>query len=312
MGVSTTEEVRDGGVSTESKAPRAGLDRIIAEGYTLMVISDTAKAFSIQYSMLTLTGIWPKKNPSIVYRIRTLLSWISALGIYTIMLIELIHDIHSFTKLPETLYIMATYMGFIIKLLVFSYRKKELLNIIKFLKDPIFKSYPEDLDHHMAKSIKQSVLLASIYRVCVVGLVLCYVIYPILDHKPLPFPLPYDLGKYTLIMYTLQMIGESFSAVNNISLDLMYTCLMGIIAAQLDILSEKITRLEQNDTELTNLSILNELNETAIEKLKNCVKHHMAIISMVNSLERVFTIALFGQFVTSAIVICNTIFDFVL
>ncbi|KAF2904107.1 hypothetical protein ILUMI_02060 [Ignelater luminosus] len=243
-----------------------------------MAVSKCEDAFRIPYNMLILTGIWPKENSDITFRIRTLSSWFFALSLCINMLIELLHDIDNFTKLSETLYIMVTYMGFIAKLLVFSYREKEFLNIINFLKDPIFASYSEELDHYMKKTIRQLVCLASIYRACTLLLIFGYIIYPILDNKPLPFPLPYDLGKYTIMMYVLQIIGESFSAVNNISLDLICISLLGIVTAQLDILAETIIRSNQDDSLLGDTQILNEVNNSTIGKLKQCVKHHIGII----------------------------------
>ncbi|KAF2904109.1 hypothetical protein ILUMI_02062 [Ignelater luminosus] len=233
--------------------------------------------------MLVLTGVWPIENPNVIYKVKRLLSWISAFGLSGILLTEFIYDIRDFTKLSETLYIGVTYMGFLVKLLVFSRRRKEFLNLLKFLKNPIFVSYPEDLDHYMAKSIKQSVLLARVYRVLGVSIVVGYAFYPILDNKPLPFPFPYDLGNYTILMYCLQMIGEAFSAVNNLCLDVMCTSLMGLAAAQLDILTQKIIRLKEDNGVISNPVILNQVDARIIEKLKDCVKHHLAIIKYRNS-----------------------------
>ncbi|KAF2904118.1 hypothetical protein ILUMI_02071 [Ignelater luminosus] len=277
-----------------------------------MVKSNSADAFKVQYNTLILTGIWPIENPNVIYRIKTILSWVSALGLSGVMLTQLIHDITDFTKLSETLYILLAYMGFIVKLVVFMYRRKEFLNVINFLKNPIFLSYPEDLDHYMAKSINQSVRLAKIFQPFAVSFVIFYAVYPILDNTSLPFPFPYDLGKYRMVMYCSQLISEGMAAINNMYIDTICTSLMGIIAAQLDILTEKIMRLNENDGTVEDHAISNEVCESIYEKLKDCVKHHLAIIKLVNCVEEVFTIALFGQFLTSAMIICNTIFEIIL
>ncbi|KAF2904111.1 hypothetical protein ILUMI_02064 [Ignelater luminosus] len=276
-----------------------------------MVISNSADAFRVQYKMLVLTGLWPKENPNIVYRLRTLISWISAFGLFGVLLIQLINDIKDFTKLSETLYIMVSYVGFIIKLLTFTYQRKEFLKMIHYLKDPIFVTYPEDLDHYMTKYIKQSVLLASTFQLVIVGGLIFFALFPILDNKPLPMPLPYDLGKYTTLMYCLQVIGESISAINHICLDVMCTSLMGLAATYLNILSERIMHLKEKDAVVEDVVIFNEISESTNEQMRNCVKHHLAIINMVDSIEDVFTIALFGQFLTSVMVLCNTIFNII-
>ncbi|KAF2904855.1 hypothetical protein ILUMI_01326 [Ignelater luminosus] len=277
-----------------------------------MPISNSADAYRLQYIILSATGAWPKENPTILYRFNTFLSWFYGLGLYGIMLTQCIHDITDITKLSETLYIMVSFMGFIIKFLVFTYRKKEFLDILEFLKDPVFVSYPEDLDHYMVKTIKSWTLLSKVYQFLIICCIILYLIYPILDNKALPFAFPYDLGQYNIVMYGFQLIGEYYSANNNIYLDVLCASLMGIIAAQLDILAEKIIRIRENDSVLDEYEISIRADEEAIKRLKQCVVHHLAIIKVVNSIENVFTIGLLAQFVASALVICNTIFDFVL
>ncbi|KAF2904116.1 hypothetical protein ILUMI_02069 [Ignelater luminosus] len=161
---------------------------------------------------------------------------------------------------------------------VLRFHGKEYLKLIDFLKNPIFLSYSEDLDHYMAKSIKQSVLLTNGYRVVAVTIMVGYTIYPLLDNKPLPTPFPYDLGKFTMLMYCFEVISGSFSMVNVICLDVTCTSLMELAAAQLDILAEKIIRLEEDDVVVGDPIILTQIRESIHEKLKNCVKHHLAII----------------------------------
>lgn len=242
-----------------------------------MVISNSAEAFRIQSNLLAFTGVWPTENPNIIYRIRTIFSWFSAVGFFGMLLTQCIYDIKDIIKLSETLYLLVTYMELILKLSVLSHRRKEFLNIICSLKKPIFVSYPEDLNYYMAKSIKQSVFLAKTYRIVAVTIIIGYAIYPILDNKPLPSPFPYDLGKYTIPVYCFQLIGGSFCMVNVVCYDLTCTSLMGLASAQLDILSKKIIRLKEGAV-VEGSGIFHEVDENLSVKLKHCVKHHLAII----------------------------------
>ncbi|KAF2904117.1 hypothetical protein ILUMI_02070 [Ignelater luminosus] len=120
------------------------------------------------------------------------------------------------------------------------------------------------------------------YRVVAVTLLIAYSAYPILDNKPLPSPFPFDLGKYTTLMYCFQVIGGSFSTVNNICFDITCASLMGLAAAQLDILAEKIICIEEDevpdDAAVKHQAILGQVGERINEKLRDCVKHHIAII----------------------------------
>lgn len=243
-----------------------------------MVKSNNADAFKIHYNMMTTSGVWPKENPSLYYKLKTLSTWFFAISLCATMWMEAINDIKSFTKLSEILYIMVTITAYLIKLTVFTRRRKSVLNMVNFLKDPVFLSYPDDVDHYMAKTIKWSTLLANVYRYLVLCCVILYIFYPILDNKALPFPFPYDLGSYTPFMYVFQLIGESYAAWNNSTFDTLCTSLMGIAAAQLDILCEKITRIKEGRVMVQDYEFSEEADKSTTEKLSQCVEHHLAII----------------------------------
>ncbi|KAF2887261.1 hypothetical protein ILUMI_18912 [Ignelater luminosus] len=277
-----------------------------------MVKSNNADAFKMQCSMMTTTGVWPKENPSIYYKTKTVASWFFAIGLCVTMWMEALNDIKDFAKLSEILYIMVTVTAYIIKLSVFTYRKQSFLNMIKFLEDPVFASYPDQADHFMAKTISSSTIIAKVYRYLVMCCVVLFFFYPILDNKTLPFPFPYDLGKYTPFMFGFQLIGAGYDAWNNSCIDTLCTSLMGIAAAQLDILCEKIIHIKEQIVPQGDSEISEETDKDTIEKLKQCVEHHLAIMLLVDYIEHIFTMGLFAQFIASVIVICNTLFHFVL
>ncbi|KAF2903348.1 hypothetical protein ILUMI_02837 [Ignelater luminosus] len=244
-----------------------------------MAKSNNADAFKIHCYMMTTSGVWPQKNPNMYYKLKTLSSWFFAISLCTTMWMEAINDVKNFAKLSEILYIMVTITAYNIKLAVFTYyRKESFLDMINFLKNPVFVSYPDDIDHYMVKTIKSSTLLANIYRYLILCCVILYIFYPILDNKALPFPFPYDLGKYTPLMYVFQLMGESYAAWNNSCLDTLCTSLMGIAAAQLDILCEKIARIKEEEVSLQNYEISEEADKITTKKLSQCVEHHLAII----------------------------------
>ncbi|KAJ8928419.1 hypothetical protein NQ314_019008 [Rhamnusium bicolor] len=80
---------------------------------------------------------------------------------------------------------------------------------------------------------------------------------------------------------------------------------MGIAAAQIDILNQKIIgfrSISENDGAGT---------KTYISNLSGCVKHHNEIIRYIENLERVFSMIFLVQFLTSGAVICNIGFQLV-
>ncbi|KAK5647660.1 hypothetical protein RI129_002552 [Pyrocoelia pectoralis] len=191
------------------------------------------------------------------------------------MSIEVAHHYKDFVKLSETLYIMITITGYLVKQISLTYNTKAFLKIIEFLKDPVFLSYPYELDHYMVKTVRQSTFIANMYRYIVACCVVLFFVYPIVDHKSLPFPFPLELGVYTYFMYAFQIVAVGLTAWNNSSIDTLTTSLMGITAAQLDILYEKIIGIQNEAPEGGN----NE-DKNVLKVLRQCVEHHNAIMQL--------------------------------
>lgn len=233
------------------------------------------EVYKIPYDMLSATGIWPKKTPSPFYKMKTGVSWLLAISLLTTMTMETLNDLNDFTKLSEILYINVTIAAYFVKMAVFTYKREIILNTIKFLRDPIFLSYPEDLSRYMVNAVRVSNLLGKTYQYSACCCVILFTVYPFLDNKPTPFPFPYDLGKYNYIMFVQQAVAVSIAAWNNSSLDVLCTSLIGIACAQFDILAGKITssKVEENE-EHFDLKKDREVRKN----LKQCVTHHLAIL----------------------------------
>lgn len=239
-----------------------------------MINSNNEDAIKIQHDMLVFSGFWPRKNSSIFYKCRRTFSWVMLIMLGITMWMQVIKVINDFTQLSEILYIMVTITATIIKSGVFTYRRKYFLKLLELLKDPLFISYPNDLNHYMATTIKYSRLIANTYRYLVFACVVLIGLFPIVDNKPLPFPFDFNLRGYKIPMYAFQLTAECVAAWNNSSLDTLCTSLMGITAAQLDILAEKIIHIK--DVTLAKHTPASE--EIALKNFKQCVKHHVAIM----------------------------------
>lgn len=224
-------------------------------------------AFENYYSLMLVSGIWPLDNPSILYRMRTLTSWIFTGGLWLTMALEVALDISDLTKLSEILYIMVTIASDLIKLGAFTYNRKKFLKVLDFLRDPIFSSHSEELDRHMENTLRYLNILAKLYQYSTIGCMCFFVIYPIMDNKPYPFPLSFEFGKYRLLVFALQIISAGIAAWNNFCVDLSCITLMGISAAQFEILVEKIENIKSTSDE-----------SEIVQKLKHCVDHHLSII----------------------------------
>lgn len=235
----------------------------------------TAEVLQVYYDMLNTTGIWPQKNPSWIYRLKTIVSWIFAWALFIIMTIETIHDLNDFTKLSEIIYINATCVTYITKLIIFTLKRNKFLQLVKFLKSPIFGTYPSELNHYMEDSIKFSNMLAKIYQYAVGCCVSLYAIYPIIDKTSLPIPFPYDLGKYTYYVFIFEVAGVGVGAWNNSSIDVLSCSLIGIASAHFEILAEKIKRCTKNANEDY---IDPQIQMEILRRVNQCVDHHLAIL----------------------------------
>ncbi|KAK5647661.1 hypothetical protein RI129_002553 [Pyrocoelia pectoralis] len=259
--------------------------------------------------MMHASGFWPEENPTQFYKVRTFVSWLLSLALCVTLTMEVVNRITDFTKLSEILYTMVMVASYVIKATSLRYQRKNLLKIINFLKHPIFMSYPDELDHFMAKSVRQSTFIANAYRYSVGCCIILYLVYPIVDHKPYPFPFPFEMGSYNYYIFVFQVVGGACCAWNNLSIDTLMTSIMGITAAQLDILCGKLIGMgnKRNDSVSRR-----KTDEDMSRKLKQCVNHHNAVIWLNKSVEEVFTVGLLAQFTASIIGTCNTIFHFVL
>lgn len=299
-----------------------------------MLKSSNEDVYKVPYNMMLKSGIWPKEYPTLVYKIKTFLSWFFAIGLLVVQLMQAINDIKDFAKLSETLYIMVAVLGYIIKLGVFTYRKEKFLEMVNFLKGPIFTSYPDEYDHFMKKNIKYASLAANTLKYFFMSCVVLYLIFPIIDQVPLPFPFPYELGRYTFVMYAFQIAAEGYAAWNNACIDTLCTCMMGVAVAQLEILSEKIIHIKKDHAQLGTYEISERKEEIAVRRIRQCVQHHLAIMRLkliyfmkheylncfvifmyfryIEYVEGIFGLGIFLQFTISALVICNTLFHFLL
>lgn len=233
------------------------------------------EVYKVSYKMLSATGIWPNETRGTFYALKTGVTWFFAISLLVTMTMETLNDLNDFTKLSEIIYINVTIAGYVVKIAVFAYKKKIFLNMIQFLKDPIFLSYPEELRSYMVNAVKFSNLLATTYRYAVSCCVISFLVYPFFDNKPIPFPFPYDLGKYNYIIFFHQVVGAGFSGWNNSSLDVLCTSLIGIASAQFDILAGKITLSKVGENE----ERFELKNDSEVRKnLRQCVTHHLAIL----------------------------------
>nr|XP_022909840.1 odorant receptor 67c-like [Onthophagus taurus] len=217
-----------------------------------------------------------------------------------------------FKELAEGLYLSTSYSSYFLKLSGFLMGRKPFLKMMELLKDPIFASYPKEIEFHLEKTTKLTVFLTKLYIMICTCVVLSSASIFFVDGT-LPMPVPINFGKYLVLAYIVEMTAMVIAVWNNLCLDTLCASLMGLAAGQLDILKNKIEicneialkkiEIFENDD---NDDILMVVQEEVIRLLKNCIQHHSKIILYVNLIEKVFSFSILIQLMGSIIVICNT------
>lgn len=239
-----------------------------------MPTSEGDEAIKMYFDMMTASGIWPQRNPTNFYKFKTATSWFLGITMFATFTARSIKDMNNFTKLSEIAYMTIAMFSFLIKLIVITHRRKDLLELIKLIRSPIFHSHPEDLNKYTTRTTRFTNSLGKMYQYSIILCIIFYTLYPMI-YKKLPFRFPWDLGRYNYIVFIYQIVSLGVSGWNNSSIDLIMLALIGFSQAQFDILAQKIAL---NKVEDKREGYDSELDVEILERLKQCVVHHLSII----------------------------------
>ncbi|XP_072384707.1 odorant receptor Or1-like [Diabrotica undecimpunctata] len=169
----------------------------------------------------------------------------------------------------------------------------------------ILKKYIE-----LSKLATAVLLLISILTCCFWG------IYPFTmvggPFLPLVAYIPYDIDKSPNfeLTYLGELIGITVSAFCCLSTDTLITGLYMVLCAQSMLLCDSLINIEEYSKIDSRDKDQNEnsLNTAMIKNLHKCVKQHQCILKFAEKIESIFTVATFGQFIVSVLILCTTLF----
>uniref|UniRef100_A0A6P7GAE8 Odorant receptor Or1-like n=1 Tax=Diabrotica virgifera virgifera TaxID=50390 RepID=A0A6P7GAE8_DIAVI len=129
---------------------------------------------------------------------------------------------------------------------------------------------------------------------------------------PLVAYIPYNIDKSPNfeLTYVGELIGIAVSAFCCLSTDTLITGLYMVLCAQCMLLCDSLINIEEYskiDSRHTD-QIENALNTAMIKNLRKCVKQHICILKFAEKTESIFTVATFGQFIVSVLILCTTLF----
>ncbi|XP_022909841.2 putative odorant receptor 92a [Onthophagus taurus] len=153
-------------------------------------------------------------------------------------------------------------------------------------------------------------MMSITFRFMMGGVCLFYVIFPFFDDKDLPIPFSLDLGKYKIVMHIFQVVALTIAAWNVSCIDLTFVTIMGICAAQLEILC---IRLQNFATKARKISYhRHEFDRNVGIFLKECVIHYDGIISLVAKVNNMFSFITFFQYFLGMPIVCNIVLQLTL
>lgn len=222
--------------------------------------------FEIQKRIMSVMGYWHKENSSVFFKLRGLLSLMIFLVSYFGMLMEFIEDIGDINKVSEILYLLTSYTSSFCKAISYLYARKTFLRILTDVSDPIFISHSLDASNNLTQIVHSLIFLAKFYGVSGALAIVFFCIYPIFENTSLPMAIPLETGRYTFLVYIIEVVALSIAAWNNFCLDTLFVGFIRYAVFQLDVLKEAISKCSETEPQ-------------HMEKaLYNCVIHHNAII----------------------------------
>uniref|UniRef100_A0A6P7GLL9 Uncharacterized protein LOC114339652 n=1 Tax=Diabrotica virgifera virgifera TaxID=50390 RepID=A0A6P7GLL9_DIAVI len=201
-------------------------------------------------------------------------------------------------------------VGFVYK------HRTQLLKLIDTLNREEFQPRSDCQRDILKKYIKLSKLATAV--LLTISMMTCcfWAIYPFTmeggPFLPLVAYIPYNIDKSPNfeLTYVGELIGIAVSAFCCLSTDTLITGLYMVLCAQCMLLCDSLINIEEYskiDSRHTDQTE-SALNTAMIKNLRKCVKQHICILKFAEKTESIFTVATFGQFIVSVLILCTTLF----
>lgn len=249
-------------------------------------------AIAIPKTMLTISGLWPRRDKDLLYKMKIFVSTIISVFLAKIVLVELIRNITHIDIITDHLCLYATTMSYLIKYAIFAYKESNVLDIVRQIHQQSFNNYPNRLDFYTKRTIRSATFIARLYQSSCLVVIVLYSLKPLImeniNNTALPVQASFNTGIFYFPLYFLEVFGLAATCWNNSCLDALAMQLMNIGSSQLDILAEKLINVTQwaglsaKEIDEYETKAHEEPDDNHVaESLKNCVIHHMDIIQYV-------------------------------
>lgn len=235
--------------------------------------------------LLRISGIWPTKEVTTLYRLRTAISWALAYILLAMMFAEVVHVIGDIGKVNEIACTLTPITVYCFKMMALAYYRTNFFNILDTLNSGLFNSFNETMDKPLQEIMKVTTKTSRLFQIMTLCVLSFYAIFPILDKKDLPVPFTFNVGGYIRAIYILQICGLSLCAWNLTSIDLLFVNFMGIAAAIIDTLRKNVAGImpdmkTMDCGNMQNIDMINTLllSRNTTKSLRKCCMLHRSIL----------------------------------
>lgn len=254
---------------------------------------------------LRLTACWPlgqSKFPWLYYLHSFVMAYLISFCFAISLSIDIYLSLGNLEDLADASYFYMTQISFLIKFMIFTFKRNKFLRLLDQLEDPIFSSYTPEQKHYIANWSRFSRMYSHTFYCCCYLCSIFFAIFPYLDkdeNNILPFRgwFPFDV-KTNLVnrafVYVFQLTSLVIAISVNVSLDILPSIFMNIACAQLAILkdnlenatsrAQQLIRLQNGETDKAENIWFDamdyyELFDKNVDQivfniLRNCIKHH--------------------------------------
>ncbi|XP_076268581.1 odorant receptor 4-like [Rhynchophorus ferrugineus] len=270
-----------------------------------MMSNDLLKLIQIPGQLLTALGLWPLKQPSATYRLRTSLTFATITLLATCLTINALYRITDFLQLSKSLYLLISVSLSIMKITVLLLKEDALFVILELLNNPSFLSYLPKYSQHLQGTYRAFKIFTPVYIGHVIVFLILLCIFPSLEGKRLPLDFPFfNYGPYYYPFYAFEVFGTAVSALANVSMDVFTLVLISISTVQLRILNNKLVDTDSNV--YVSETDVNYIELSTVKYLSECCIHFSDIENFATLTEKFVSTIIFFQLGASVVAICNS------
>lgn len=167
---------------------------------------NTSDVIKIQKTILQLTGLWPKEQPTLYAKISGKISvFISTIFVAT-LIAEAVKQIHNYIVLIEHLSLIISPTSFLVKLVMFRRKNGQFVNLYRKLRNPIFNEHPEHMNMIKRKSARTSATIGLSYMFMCFLVCFLFCARPLYTRADMPVRFSFEMGSYKAPIAAFQVL----------------------------------------------------------------------------------------------------------